>query len=249
MKLSVMILSLLVSASGLSADVAGVNSAPAANPPVPAVENFPLSSFAAVGSRFIQASRLNELDWTEEQIAAFLDGIRTALHGKGYDLDETAQRMTVAMGERLHELEIRKQKQVAERLAQPGQLAKYLKEMRKRFNLQLSDSGLAYSIQAGQMGVRPRPGDTVVVSCEARAADGTTKLPQLSNDHVRVKLAALLPGFMEALQMMTVDSTAMLLVPPELSFGANEWPEGVERGMPLLFKVTLHEVISVEAAP
>ena len=82
----------------------------------------------------------------------------------------------------------------------------------------------------------------MVVSYVAYAADGTTRLPQLSSDHVRVKLAGLLPGFMEGLQMMTVESKAVLVMPPALSFGENEWPRGVDRGLPLIFYITLHEV-------
>jgi FKBP-type peptidyl-prolyl cis-trans isomerase len=80
------------------------------------------------------------------------------------------------------------------------------------------------------------------------AADGTTKLPQLSFARAQLKMTDLLPGFMEGLQMMTVDSTAIFVLPPSLSFGEGEWPAGVERGAPLIFQVTLHEIISGEPA-
>ena len=248
-KISVILVTLFVSAAGQSTEMKGSPAASAVNPPGPVTQKFPLTAFAAIGSSFVQMSHLDELDMTEEQITAFLDGVRAAFRGKGYLSDETARQLRTAMAQRMLEFETRKQKQAAEKLAQPGQLAQYMKEMRKRFQLQLSDSGLAFNIQTGQLGVRPRPGDTVVVSCEARAADGTTRLPQLSNDHVRVKLADLLPGFMEGLQMMTIDSTAIFLLPPGLSFGEHDWPEGVERGMPLLFMVTLHDVVATESAP
>lgn len=247
-KTSIILLSLLVSATGQTADATKGKSASAGDPPA-TPQAFPLKAFSAIGSSFVQASQLDKLGLTEAQITAFLDGAGAAFRGKGYASDGTAEKLRAAMGQRLQELEMRQQQQLAERLAQPAQLAQYMKEMRKRFKLELSDSGLGFHIQTGQLGVRPRPGDTVVVSCEARSADGTTKLPQLSNDHVRVKLAALLPGFMEGLQMMTIDSTAIFLVPPELSFGSGEWPEGVQRGQPLFFMVTLHDVIGAEAAP
>ena len=246
-KIIVMFLAFVVGAIGQPANPAGANVAPDANLPAPADGNFPLSAYAAMGSSFIQSSRLSELDWSEEQVTAFLDGIRASFQGKGYAVDETIQRMIGVMTERLREIEKRKQHEAVAKLAEPGQMAQYMKTMRKRLGLQLSDSGLAYSIVSGQQGIRPRLGDTVVVSCDARAADATTKLPQLSNDHVRVKLEALLPGFMEAFQMMTIDSTAILLLPPELSFGTGEWPKGMERGQPLMFRVTLHDVISAES--
>lgn len=247
-KTGIILFSLLVSATGQTADAAKGKSDSVGDPSTTS-QAFPLTAFAAIGSSFVEASQLDKLGLTEPQITAFIEGVGAAFRGKGYVSDKAAEQLRAAMGQRLQELEMLKQKQMTERLMQPAQRAQYMKEMRKRFKLELTDSGLAFHIQTGQLGVRPRPGDTVVVSCEARSADGTTKLPQLSNDHVRVKLAALLPGFMEGLQMMTIDSTAVFLVPPELSFGSGEWPEGVERGQPLFFMVTLHEVISAEAAP
>ena len=118
-----------------------------------------------------------------------------------------------------------------------------MKEMRKRFFLQQTDDGLGYRIEAGRGGPRPRPGDTVVITCIAAAADGKTNLPQLSSKRIRVRMADLLPGFVEGLQMMTVDAKAVLVMPPNLSFGAGEWPDGVERGTSLVFWVTLHEIV------
>lgn len=209
----------------------------------------PLPAFAALGSSFAQTNQLGDLGWTDEQKTAFLEGVKAALHGKGYAMDDAARQLSAEMARRLQELEVRRKQQTVEEFAKPGRLAQYMKEMRKRHGLQLSDSGLAYSIQAGRAGARPRLGDTVVVSCEATAADGTTKLPQLSSDHVRVKLENLLPGFMEGLQMMTMESRGRFLVPPALSFGDNEWPPGVDRGTPLLFLITLHEIVSPENPP
>ena len=246
MILGVILLTLLGNATGQSA---GEPEAGGARAETPASPSFPLTAFASIGSSYVQGSHLSELGWNEAQIAAFVDGVHAALQGKAYAFDNMAQAMGAEMARRLQEIEMRKKQQVVEAFGQPGQLEKYLKEMRKRYSMQQSDSGLLYHIQPGQPGARPRPGDTVVVSCVALAADGTTKLPQLSNDHVRVKLADILPGFMEGLQMMTVDSQAKFVLPPELSFGAHEWPVGVDRGTPLLFFVTLHELIGAEAAP
>jgi FKBP-type peptidyl-prolyl cis-trans isomerase len=81
------------------------------------------------------------------------------------------------------------------------------------------------------------------------AADGTTKLPQLSSDRIRSKLAQMFPGFREGLQMMTVGSHAVLVLPPALTFGHGKWPEGVQEGSPLIFEVTLIDVVSAPPAP
>ena len=235
--------------SFLTGGAAETGNAPAVGVPTPATPPVPLAAIAAVGSAVAQSSQLTELGWDDAQIQAFVDGVRVAFQGKPYPMDEAARQASGEMTRQLQEIKKRKSRQLADSFTQPGRMAQYMKEMRKRYSMQISDTGLAYNIQAGRAGVRPRPGDTVVVSCIATAADTTTKLPQLSNDHVRVKLSDLLPGFMEGLQMMSVDGQARFILPPELSFGEGQWPEGVDRGTPLLFLVTLHEVIGAEAAP
>lgn len=122
----------------------------------------------------------------------------------------------------------------------------YMREISLKFGLQRSDSGLAFSVQPGRAGMRAGPKDSAIISVIAFAADAKTQLPQLTLQRARIDLSATLPGFAEGLQMMTIDSRAVFVFPPALSFGERAWPEGVERGAPLIFQVTLHEVINRE---
>jgi len=224
--------------------------APSAEPLAAITEPYPPAAFAAIGSSFAQSSHLPELGWDEAQIAAFIEGVRAAFRGKGYPFDDTARLVSAEMGRRVQQIVAREKQQTSDTFAQPGRLEQYMKETRKRLGLQQSDSGLGYRIEPGRGGIRPRPGDTIVITSIATAADGTTKLPQLTTpERVRVKMADLLPGFMEGLQMMTIDSHAIFVLPPTLSFGEGEWPQGVDRGTPLVFWVTLHEVISAPVSP
>jgi FKBP-type peptidyl-prolyl cis-trans isomerase len=128
--------------------------------------------------------------------------------------------------------------------AKPGRLTEYIKNICKRLNLQEADSGLCYAIRPGSTGARPGPDDTVVVSCAAFAADGSTPIPQLTAEKARTKVSEMLPGFVEGIQMMSVGGQAIFVLPPALSFGAGTWPAGVDHGTPLLFRITLNEVIS-----
>ena len=244
----ILMISLGVSAAGQMGNLSGSAPNPAESSPAPesGPAALPLPAFAALGSSFAQSNKLGDLGWSEDQIGAFVAGVNAALHGKAFAMDDTARQVSAEMGRRLHEVEAHRQQQAAEEFAQPGRLEKYMKEMRKRHAMELSDSGLLYNIQPGRSSIRPRPGDTIVVSCSATAADGITKLPQLSNDHMRIKLENMLPGFMEGFQMMTLESQAKFILPPALSFGNGEWPQGVSRGTPLLFMVTLHEVVSAD---
>lgn len=164
-------------------------------------------------------------------------------------MDDESRQLAAEMGRRMGEIAARERQQAAGPSDPKARLARYFKDMGRRLSLQVSDSGLGYNVQPGGNGIRPRPGDTIVFTCNATAADGATKLPQLSSERIRVKMEGMLPGLMEGLQMMTGGSHAVFVLPPSLSFGQGPWPDGVERGSPLVFWITLHEVIGAGKQP
>lgn len=222
-----------------------VVAASAADAP-PSAPPAPLEAYAAVGASMVQDNRLAQLGWTREQIEAFLGGVRAGFSGENRPVDATAQGLLNQIGRRMQELaeEEKRVKFGTEAFAQPGYLEKYLKEIRRQFSLEESDSGLSYDIKTVGYGVRPGPDDTVVISYKVSKADMATELPHLTVDRAKVKMADLPPGLREGFQMMTVGSAGMLVVPPGLSYGAGEWPPGTERGTPLIFLVKLHEVVA-----
>jgi FKBP-type peptidyl-prolyl cis-trans isomerase len=209
--------------------------------------DFPLSAYSAFGSTVGVGGHFGEVGWTREQFDSFTEGMRSAFRGKPYEVSDPARMLADEMGKRIAALE--SAGQPAPEPFDPGKLVAYMRDATKRYHLQLSDSGLGYNVSVGRNGIRPRLGDTVVISCGAMAADGTTKLPQLSSGRIRSKLAQMFPGFREGLQMMTVGSQAVFVLPPALTFGHGKWPEGVQEGSPLIFEVTLIDVISPPAAP
>ena len=225
-------------------------SAPGAEPgPAAALPpDLPLAAFSAVGSAFAQGSQLPELGWSEAQINAFTEGVRAALHGKSYPFDETARLVSNEMGRRIHELNERaKLPSVAAAAPSATGFDQTLKQARKSLGLQKTDSGLYYRVNPGLGGTRPRPVDTVVFSCTTTTADGKTTVAELSFTRARLKMTDLIPGLREGLQMMTVDSNAVFVLPPALSLGSGDWPAGVARDTPLFLAVTLHEVSDPDA--
>jgi len=196
---------------------------------------YPPSAYSAFGSSFAISAHFVELGWSETELGAFIDGIKAALGGHPVPMDDMARRLVAEMARRVAETE-----QAAGAPADPkARLEKYFKGMRRRLGLQISDSGLGFNVQTGRNGIRPRPGDWIVFSCVATAADGRTRIPQLCTERIRVRMQGLLPGLMEGLQMMTVGSTGVFVLPPSLSFGEGDWPEGVERGSPLVYYIAL----------
>lgn len=127
--------------------------------------------------------------------------------------------------------------------ADPAKLELYMKQQAKQLRLQRSDSGLAFGLVTHAGGSRPGPEDSVVISLEAVAADGQTELPRLKIDRKRMRVSDLLPGLAEGVQMMTPGSSGMFIVPPSLSYGDGAWPDGVQRGTPLIFTLKMHDVI------
>jgi|CZKI01.1.fsa_nt_gi FKBP-type peptidyl-prolyl cis-trans isomerase len=215
-----------------------------------ATQAFPLTTFSAFGTSLAQTGHFAELGWSEEQFNAFLDGMRAAFQGKGYPMDPAAQRFAFEMSRRIGDVVAREKRQAVVWIPnQKGQAGKYFKEMQKRLSLQVADSGLGYNVQPGQNGIRPRPGDTIVLTCHATAANGVTKLAQLSCERLQIKMEGMLPGLMEGLRMMTVGSQAVFVLPPNLTFSDGQWPEGVERDSPLVYWVTLHNVFAAETQP
>jgi FKBP-type peptidyl-prolyl cis-trans isomerase len=222
-------------------DTASAPAAPEAAPPT-----FPLSAYSAFGSSLAQSGHFAELGWSQEQVSAFLEGFRAATQGKGAPMDEASSQLAAEVGRRIGQIAAAGQSPASAPMDPKVRLELYFKDMRKRLGLQVSSDGLGYNVQTGRNGVRPRPGDTIIFTARATAADGTTNLPQLSVEHLKVKFAGMMPALMEGVQMMTVGSHAVFVIPPSLSFGDGEWPGGVQHGSPLVYWVELE---GVQAAP
>jgi len=208
-----------------------------------AIPDHPLATYASLGSSFAGDTGLAKLGWSEAQFNAFLDGIRATYRGQPYALIEDAGRLRQEVQERLKQASAEVERGQLD-FSQPGRVEAYMKEAVKQYKLQLSDSGLAYGINEGGSNFHPGPGDTVVLTCEAVAADRETPLPGLALKEQRAKVADLLPGLNEAVQMMSPRSSALVVLPPDLSFGSGPWPDGVPRGSPILCMLQLHEIVT-----
>lgn len=187
-------------------------------------------AYSAVGSAMAQNLRLGDLQLSEAELAAFLEGMRAAARGQPYLLDEAGVQLM---------------EQLQRRLIPPaddGRVQRWLVEAKHHYQLQQSSSGLLYRMQGGQ-GPRPRREDTVVISYQTRAPDGQTPLASLSRQSVRTNVGDLMPGMAEALIMMPLGAEAQLVIPPDLSFSDGAWPEDVERGAPLVMIMRLENII------
>jgi FKBP-type peptidyl-prolyl cis-trans isomerase len=212
-----------------------------------------LAAYASLGSLVAQQMRLADLKWTDAQITAFVDGIRAAQAGHGYPADAATQRLTNRIDEQVASLarsspapstESASVATSASPAKAPPSIETFMRTAQAGFGLQKSSSGLLFKIIQPGSGPRPRREDSVILTLKATAADGKTALPQLSGKNVRVSVSSLLPGLVEGVQMLALGGHIVLVLPPSLSFASGEWPAGVERNAPLLFEVTLDDIVS-----
>ena len=214
--------------------------------PSPAAGEFPASAYTEIGSSLAVSSGITKLGWTDAQFEAFVAGLRAATRGQPVPLSAAGRSLHEAIGRRLQELqEAPAPTMPSGQFTSAAAIEKYMQDMVRDMKMQRLDSGLAYLLLSSGVGSRPGPEDTVVISLSATGADAHTDYPGLSADHRRVKVADLLPGLAEGVQMLVVGGQGMFVLPPDLAFGQGEWPTGVERGAPIIFTVTLHEVLTV----
>ncbi len=200
------------------------------------------AAYATFGIVIAQNVRLDELRLSDAQFEAFIDGLRRyRLKHPPPSLDSEAETILEDIRQRVNRLQ---QSPASSSTPPQDPLRSYLTSVRERLSLQENDSGLLHRILSGSVGPRPRAIDTVVIDIAAKSPDMSTDLPQLSRKDARIKVSDLLPGIAEGVQMLTLGASQLLVLPPHLSFGENPWPEGLQPGMPLVFQITLKEIVS-----
>jgi FKBP-type peptidyl-prolyl cis-trans isomerase len=118
-----------------------------------------------------------------------------------------------------------------------------MRQARAQIGMVQSEDGLLCRVALAGAGPRPGRDSTVIINLSAKAPDGVTDLPQLGGQRLKVKVADMLPGLAEGVQMLAIGARAIFIVPPKLSFGDGEWPSGVGRGTPILFMLELEDIV------
>jgi FKBP-type peptidyl-prolyl cis-trans isomerase len=214
--------------------------------PARASAELPLAAYGDIGYALGQSGKFARLNWTEAQFEAFLSGLREAYYRKPREPSPTAEVLNDRTHQRLQQVEQEDTRAFNDYLKDPDHLEAYMKGMCTRMHLERSDSGLAFGVQNMSGSVRPQPEDNVVVTWGVRTADMKSEIEVLGVTRMKLKVSDLLPGLVEGVQMMTPGSAAMLVLPPDLSFGSGQWPPGVDRGVPLVYMVKLEQVLPAQ---
>ena len=166
----------------------------------------------------------------------FLQGMKDALYGSEtrYTMEEAYMVFNEAYSA------IAERREMRDRQAE----AEFLAENSKKPRVNVTASGLQYEVISEGFGEKPTGFDSVRVHYEGTLVDGTVFDSSYERgEPVEFPLGAVIPGWTEGLQLMSVGSKYRLFVPSDLGYG----PRGAGALIPpysaLIFEVELLGVI------
>lgn len=169
---------------------------------------------------------------------AFVLGVQEAFDGKPMQL--TDEQVSAAMQT------LQQQKQVAatELGAKNMQQGKeYLAGNAKREGVVTLDSGLQYEILTEGKGEKPAAEDSVTVHYKGTLIDGIVFDSSIARGEPAVfPVNRVIPGWVEALQLMPVGSKWRLFIPPELAYGERGAGADIGPNATLIFDVELLKI-------
>ncbi len=121
----------------------------------------------------------------------------------------------------------------------------YLKENATKEGVQVTESGLQYSIITAADGARPKPTDEVSVHYRGTLIDGTEFDSSYSRGApTSFTLNQVIPGWTEGLQLMSIGSKYRFVIPYELAYGERGAGGQIGPFETLIFEVELIEINS-----
>jgi len=128
--------------------------------------------------------------------------------------------------------------------ANKGAAAEFLKKNKTAEGVKVTASGLQYKVLTEGKGDKPGAADTVKVHYKGTLLDGTEfDSSYKRNSPATFRVDQVIPGWTEALQLMTPGSKYMLYLPPALAYGDRGAPPAIEPGSLLIFEVELIAVL------
>lgn len=132
-------------------------------------------------------------------------------------------------------------KAMAEVNAKAG--TEFLETNGKRAEVKTTPSGLQYEVLTEGTGAQPKASDTVKVHYTGKLIDGTVfDSSEERGEPATFGVTQVIPGWVEALQLMNAGSTWRLFIPSELAYGPQGAGGAIGPNQTLIFDVTLLKV-------
>ena len=188
--------------------------------------------------------------------ANFVEGIKTAVDGSEPKLtkEEIQQTMQVFQSEmQKKQEEAQKIQQAAAEVAAAKNKedgTKFLAENAKKAGVQTTASGIQYEVLTEGKGDKPKASDTVTVNYVGTLIDGKEFDSSIKrNEPATFAVGAVIPGWVEILQLMPVGSKWKVVIPSELAYGAGGTGGDIGPNATLVFEVELLKIEAPGSAP
>ena len=178
-------------------------------------------------------------------IALFARGLEDSLKKKDPLLTpEELEKIRKMISKKMQAYRQKEKNLLAEKNLKEGE--DFLAENKKRKDVVTTGSGLQYIVLQKGNGPKPKKADLIKVHYRGMLIDGT----EFDNSYKRGKsvvfaLQGIIPGWIEALQLMNVGSKYTLFLPPNLGYGINGAGRLIGPNAVLIFEV---ELLSIEKA-
>lgn len=128
--------------------------------------------------------------------------------------------------------------------------AKFLAENKQRDGVKVTESGLQYEILKAGEGPKPGASDTVSVHYHGTLIDGTVFDSSVDRGQpATFPVGGVIPGWVEALQLMPTGSKWKLVIPSELAYAPRGAGGDIGPNSTLVFEVELLSIQAPEAPP
>jgi FKBP-type peptidyl-prolyl cis-trans isomerase len=167
---------------------------------------------------------------------AFIRGLRDVMENQKtqFSMDEAMDIINIAF--------MSAQAEISGRNLREGEV--FLAENAKRPEVTVTPSGLQLEIISDTDGVKPGPGDVVLVHYRGATINGTVFDSTYEyGEPAWIPLDRVIPGWSEGIRMMKEGSTAKLYIPPHLAYGEYGAGAAIGPNAVLIFDVELIEIM------